>query len=132
MYETCRHTSQVLPLQWTAHYELHWLPSKSFKQKTRKVVKQPRNSFKPAPSNAWSNPEVLAQVKAPTQPQAPMMPLSLTPQLPTNQAPLQAHLHSGTYSLILNQITQMISTFISQLNAVLQSSQVGQYITRLF
>ncbi|GBM22419.1 hypothetical protein AVEN_221490-1 [Araneus ventricosus] len=84
------------------------------------------NRVKPAPGNAWSNPQALAQVKAPSQPHAPTLPSNLTPQLPINQAPLQADLQSDIKSPILNQIT---STFLSQLNAVFQSTQAGHHIT---
>ncbi|GBL86438.1 Nucleic-acid-binding protein from transposon X-element [Araneus ventricosus] len=106
-------------------------PENPINKKQEKEAKQPKRSFKPAPSNAWSNPQALAQVKAPALQQASFIAHDTNTPQNSSKTPLQTVSQTNSGSPLLLQISQMINSFMAQLNTVLQNSQVGQHVQQL-
>ncbi|GBM62166.1 hypothetical protein AVEN_56794-1 [Araneus ventricosus] len=100
-------------------------PQNPLNKKIEPEARRARN-FNPHPKNAWSNSAAIAQFKNQLNPQPSKQNDSL--QSDSQQAPIQNLTQPNTNNLILNQITQMMSTFMSQLAAVLQNSHTIQNV----
>ncbi|GBM77398.1 hypothetical protein AVEN_213858-1 [Araneus ventricosus] len=106
-------------------------PENPINEKQEKEAKQSKRSFKPAPSNAWYNPQDLAQVKAPALQQASSIAYDTTTPQNSSKAPMQSVSQPNNDSPLLLQISQMINSFMAQLNTVLQNYQVGQHVQQI-
>ncbi|GBM89208.1 hypothetical protein AVEN_158508-1 [Araneus ventricosus] len=121
----CRHCNGPHTANFTG------CPHNPINKRQEKEAKQPKRYFKPAPSDAWSNPQALAQVKVPAFQQAPTMTLKTTSHQSSNQTPFQTATQPNSNSPLLIQISQMINSFMAQLNSVLQNSHVDQHVQQL-
>ncbi|GBN86575.1 hypothetical protein AVEN_41319-1 [Araneus ventricosus] len=80
-------------------------PQNPLNKKQEKEAKLNRNTFNPAPQNAWSNSAAIYKIRTVNQP-----PLSVPLQIQA-QIPIQVANHPGN-NLILTQISQMMTTFL--------------------
>ncbi|GBM13883.1 hypothetical protein AVEN_44135-1 [Araneus ventricosus] len=99
-------------------------PQNLLNKKQEKEAKQKRNTLNPVPQNAWSNSAAIDKFRT-----ANKSPLSAPRQIQaqTPQIPIQVANHPGN-NLILTQISQMMTTFLSKLASVLQNPHVLQHV----
>lgn len=86
-----------------------------------------RKVFNAAPANAWSNPIALNNIKRPENPHLTNFQQPITVQ-PASFHPSQQPHNSSTNLLIFNQISAMMSKFLTELATVLQNPPQNQRI----